>query len=136
MDNSKNQPIPLDQRKDFIVCLNCGLPNQNSDSYCMYCGTSLKESGGLFSWLWQAYCVLRWRYEIKQKQVDLLRSRWKEALRSFKTLGFFFLGVVLSGTGIYLFIFSIEKKSFSNCIVSIFFLLYGFYSLKTLFARN
>ena len=136
MDEFKNEPTPLNQRQDFKVCLNCGFPNRSSDLHCMYCNISLKEDSSLFSWLRQAYCILRWRWELKQKREDLSGGKVKEIALSFKKPVFFFLGVFLSGIGIYLFIYSIEQSSFSNCVISILFLLYGFYTLRTLFFRR
>ncbi|MFQ5672134.1 MAG: hypothetical protein ACE5G9_03490 [Nitrospinales bacterium] len=136
MDEPKNEPIPLNQRQDFKVCLNCGFPNRHSDSHCMYCNTSLKEDSGLFSWLRQTYYVLRWRWDLKQKREDFPKGDGRATAFSLKTLWFFFLGSVLSGVGIYLFAYSIERSSFSSCVIAILFLLYGFYTLRTLFVRR
>lgn len=136
MDEPKNEPLPLNQRQDFKVCLNCGFPNRNSDRHCMYCNTSLELDSGLFSWLRQTYYVLRWRWELKKKGEAVPSEKGRGLAFSFKVLAFLFLGAALSGVGIYLFIYSIEKSSFFNCILSILFLLYGFYTLKTLFARR
>jgi len=136
MDEPKNEPIPLNQRQDFKVCLNCGFPNRHSDSRCMYCNAGLKADDGLFAWLQHTYYVLRWRWDLKQKRGDLFKDKGRAVAFSLKTLWFFFLGAALSGIGIYLFVYSIEKSSFSNCIIAILFLLYGFYTIRTLFAQK
>ena len=135
-DKPKNEPIPLNQRQDFKVCINCGFPNRNSDSHCMYCNSSLKEDSSFLSWLRHTYYALKWRWELKRRQEVLPAGIGRAKRFSFKRLGFFLLGVILSCIGFYLFIYSIEKSSFSSCIISIIFFLYGFYTLKTLFAQR
>lgn len=137
MDRPKKEPIPLNQRQDFKICLNCGLPNRNTDPRCMYCQASLKEDTGLFSWLRQTYYVLRWKWDLKQKQETFPQaSKPVYAMHSLKAVGFFVLGAVLSGVGLYLFIYSVANSSFSNCIISLLFLGYGIFTLKTLFYQR
>jgi hypothetical protein len=67
MEDPKKANITIIGNQDSKLCLNCGFPNRNTDSQCMYCRTSLKEDDGLINWLRQTYYVLRWRWELKQK---------------------------------------------------------------------
>ena len=92
MDKPKKEPVTLKQSQDTKLCLNCGFPNRNTDSQCMYCRSSLIEDSGLFNWVRQTYYILRWRWQLKQKR-DNLESK-TPVYRSF---GFFVLGLVLSG---------------------------------------
>lgn len=134
MDKPQKEPTPLNQRQDLKVCLSCGYPNRTTDSRCMYCSASLKEGGSLLSWFRHTYYVLRWRWELKQKRENLAKAS-RPAL-SLKTAGFFILGALLGFAGMYLFIDAIAEKSFSDGIIALLLLLYGFFTLKTLIVRR
>ena len=71
MDDSKKEPVTLSGNQDLKLCLNCGFPNRNTDSQCMYCHTSLIEDDGLINWVRQTYYILRWRWQLKQKRVEI-----------------------------------------------------------------
>ena len=130
MDDPKKEPTPLNERQDFKLCLNCGFPNRPKDTQCMYCHTSIKDDGGVFSWLQQMYYVLKWRWDLKQKRNPLGQGPNYSLIKS---IGFFILGAVLSGSGVILFVDSVSRNTFSNAIIAILLLLYGVYTLKTLF---
>lgn len=129
MEKPNKEPIPFNQRQDYKICLNCGFPNRKSDVHCMYCNAGLKEEVGFFSWLRQTYHVLRWRWHVNQRRSAL-------AFFTLRTFGFFILGFTLSAAGLYLFIESISGNSFSNAMISVLFLFYGFYTLKALFSKK
>ena len=98
MDKPKKEPATLKESQDTKLCLNCGFPNRNTDTQCMYCRSSLIEDSGLFNWIRQTYYILRWRWQLKQKR-DNLESKTPV----YHSFGFFILGVVLSGVGIFVF---------------------------------
>ena len=129
MDKPKKEPTALKQSQDTKLCLNCGFPNRNTDAQCMYCRTSLIEDSGLFNWFRQTYCILRWRWQLKQKR-DNLESQ-TPVYRSF---GFFVLGVVLSGVGIFVFTSAMSQNSFSSGLIALLLIGYGVVTLKTLFS--
>jgi len=129
MDKPKKEPVILHQSQDSKLCLNCGFPNRNTDTQCMYCRTSLIEDSGLFNWIRQTYYVLRWRWQLKQKR-DSLESN-PPIYRSF---GFFVLGVILSAIGIFVFTSAISQNSFSSGLIAILLMGYGVVTLKTLFS--
>ena len=131
MDKPKKEPTLLKPNQDSKLCLNCGFPNRNTDAQCMYCQTSLVEDGGLFNWLRQTYYVLRWRWQLKQKR-DTLESN-PPLYRSF---GFFVVGVILSGMGIFVFTSAISQNSFSSGLIALVLVGYGFVTLKTLFSNK
>ena len=97
----------------------------------MYCRTSLVEDNGLFNWIRQTYYVLRWRWQLKQKR-DNLESK-TPVYRSF---GFFVLGVVLSGVGIFVFTTAMSQNSFSSGLIALLLIGYGAVTLKTLFSSK
>ena len=130
MEDPSKEPIPLNQRQDFTLCLNCGFPNHNSASRCTYCNTSLNKSAGIIPWIRQTYLILKWRWELRKKRPNDENS----ILVFSKKLGFLILGIGLSGFGCYLFADSLSRSSFSTAIISILLLLYGFFTLKNLFS--
>jgi hypothetical protein len=134
MDKPKKEPIALRQRQDYRLCLNCGFPNRQSDTHCMYCSTSLVEDTGFFSWIRQTYYILRWRWQLKQKRENLRRP--KKSLTFWKGLGYFCLGLVLSGAGVYIFTLSVTENSFSNALIACVLLLYGFFTLKSFLSKK
>ncbi|MFP6637416.1 MAG: hypothetical protein VB778_02180 [Nitrospinaceae bacterium] len=131
MDKPKDEPGVLDQSQGGKLCFNCGFPNRNTDARCMYCRTSLIEDDGLINWFRQAYYVLRWRWQLKQKR-DNLESK-PPVYRSFS---FFVLGVILSGMGIFVFTSAISQNSFSSGIIALLLIGYGVVTLKTLFSKK
>lgn len=132
MDEQKKETL-LNQGPESKLCLNCGFPNRNTDSHCLYCQTSLLEDSGIFSWFKQTYYILRWRWQLKQKRDHISpRSR----ISFFKAAGYFLLGAVLSGLGFYVFMYAISTHSFSKGLIAILFLVYGVFTLKALFSRK
>ena len=131
MDKPKKEPTTLKQSQDTKLCLNCGFPNRNTDAQCMYCRTSLIEDSGLFNWFRQTYYILSWRWQLKQKR-DNLESQ-TPVYRSF---GFFVLGVVLSGVGIFVFTSAMSQNSFSSGLIALLLIGYGVVTLKTLFSNK
>ena len=99
MDDSQKEPITLSGKQDLKLCLNCGFPNRNTDSYCMYCRTSLIEDGGLINWIRQTYYILKWRRQLKQKRGEIEKSESKTPF--YRTGAYFFMGLLLSGMGIF-----------------------------------
>ncbi|OGW14823.1 MAG: hypothetical protein A3K09_02490 [Nitrospinae bacterium RIFCSPLOWO2_12_FULL_47_7] len=133
MDKPRKEPILLNERQNYKLCLNCGFPNRNGDSKCMYCNTSVVEDKGLVSWLSQTYYILRWRWQLKQKRNNL---RFSSHISLLKGVGFFFFGALLSGVGAYLLSMAVTEGSFSNGLVALIFLLYGFFTIKTLLFKK
>ena len=131
MDKPKKEPVILNQTQDSKLCLNCGFPNRNTDSQCMYCRTSLTTDNGLFNWICQTYYILRWRWELKQER----NSREKKLL-IYRSFVFFILGVTLSVTGIFVFISSISQNSFSNGLIALLLIGYGCVTLKKIFSSD
>ncbi len=133
MDKPKKDPILLNQNSDYKLCLNCGFPNRNTDASCIYCHSNLVEDTGLFSWFRQTYYILRWRWELRQRRENLKKSK-KSSL--FSHLGYFLLGIVLAGVGVYVFTMAVAESSFSNGLIAVLFFAYGFFTLKTLLAKK
>ena len=134
MDKPKKEPIVLHHKAENKLCLNCGFPNRNTDTQCMYCKTSLIEDGGLISWLRQTYYVLRWRWQLNQRRDH---HQAKGSAKSFlKAPGYFLLGALLSGVGLYLFTDAVNNTSFSSGLIAILFLSYGIFTIKTLISKN
>ncbi len=133
MEKPKKEPILVNQDQDYKLCLNCGFPNRNSDKSCIYCSSSLIEDEGLFAWFRQTYYVLRWRWQLKQKRTNLNKESQSPL---FKTLGYFLIGVGLSGVSLYIFTLAVNERSFSNGLIAALFFLYGFFTLKSLFFRK
>ena len=129
MDKPKKETL-LNQNPDSKICLNCGFPNRASDSSCMYCQTSLKSDSGLISWCRQTYYILRWRWQLKQKRET---ENKPDRMSVFKAVGFFLVGAILSGVGLFLFTEAVSNNSFSKGLIAILFLFYGVFTLKGLF---
>ncbi len=135
MGKPKKEPISLNpQNQQHRLCLNCGFPNRQSDTTCMYCHTSLAEETGLIPWLRQTWYILRWRWQLKQKRQSLHNEKPEMGLM--RHLGFFVLGVLLSAVGIYFFTHALTQSSFSNALIAVLFLLYGVLTLKGLFSKK
>ena len=134
MEDPKKEPIAISQNQDSKLCLNCGFPNRNTDSQCMYCRTSLKEDAGLINWLRQTYYVLRWRWQLKQKREDIEKPVSKTPF--YRTAGYFFIGLVLSGAGIFVFTSAVGQNSFSSGLIALFLVGYGVFTLKSLISKK
>ena len=134
MEDPKKEPIAISQNQDSKLCLNCGFPNRNTDSQCMYCRTSLKEDAGLINWLRQTYYVLRWRWQLKQKREDIEKPVSKTAF--YRTAGYFFIGLVLSGAGIFVFTSAVGQNSFSSGLIALLLIGYGVFTLKNLIIKK
>ena len=134
MEDPKKEPIAIIGNQDLKLCLNCGFPNRNTDSQCMYCRTSLKEDDGLINWLKQTYYVLRWRWELKQKREVLEKPKPKTPF--YRTAGYFFLGLILSGAGIFVFTSAVGQNSFSSGLIALFLVGYGVFTLKSLISKK
>ena len=132
MENPKKEPTLLRNDHNYQLCLNCGFPNRLTDKHCQYCNTSIEQDAGLFSWLRQTYYVLRWRWQLKQKRDNLNKTPQSSLM---KAVGYFLIGVVLSGAGIYIFTLSIAQSSFTNGLIALLFLCYGVFTLKSLFIK-
>lgn len=133
MDKPKKEPIALHNRQDYRLCLNCGFPNRQADTHCMYCSASLVEDTGFFAWVRQTYYILRWRYQLRQKREDLKRGG---GVGWVKGLGYFFLGIFLSMGGVYFFSTSLAENSFSNGLIALLLLGYGVFTLRGVFRKK
>jgi len=129
MDDSKKEPVAINEKHDLKLCLNCGFPNRNTDSHCMYCRTSLISDDGLVNWIRQTYYILKWRRQLKQKQDKKNKPILKKPL--YRTAGYFFLGLVLSGLGLFVFTSAVGQNSFSSGLIALFLIGYGVITLKT-----
>ena len=134
MSDHKKEPMILNVNQDTKLCLNCGFPNRNSDTRCMYCRTSLAEDGGLINWIRQTYFVLKWRWQLKQKRDGIEKSVAKTPF--YRTAGYFFLGLVLSGIGFFVFTGAVGQNSFSSVLIALLLIGYGFFTLKTLISNK
>lgn len=132
MDKPKKETL-LNQNQDSKICLNCGFPNRSTDSNCMYCQTNLVADSGLISWVRQTYYILRWRWQLKQKRET---EHKPDRISIVKAVGFFLLGAILSGVGLFLFTEAVSNNSFSKGLIAILFLFYGVFTLKSLFLKK
>ena len=133
MDKPKKEPALLHQKPDSKLCLSCGFPNRDTDTQCMYCQTSLVEDEGLISWIRQTYYILRWRWQLKRKRHKLDQVPQRSILTS---VGYFSLGALLSGAGVYLFTSAVSENSFTSGMIAILFLFYGFFTIKALLSKK
>ncbi|MBL4665455.1 MAG: hypothetical protein JKY23_05865 [Nitrospinaceae bacterium] len=134
MEDPKKEPIAISRNQDSKLCLNCGFPNRNTDSQCMYCRTSLTEDAGLINWLRQTYYVLRWRWQLKQKREGIEEPISKTPF--YRTAGYFFLGLVLSGAGIFVFTSAVGQNSFTSGLIALLLMGYGVFTLKNLISKK
>jgi hypothetical protein len=134
MEDPKKEPIAISRNQDSKLCLNCGFPNRHTDSQCMYCRTSLIEDAGLVNWLRQTYYVLRWRWQLKQKREGIEEPISKTPF--YRTAGYFFLGLVLSGAGIFVFTSAVGQNSFSSGLIALLLIGYGVFTLKNLISKK
>ena len=131
MDKPKKEPVTLNQNQNSKLCLNCGFPNRNTDSHCLYCRTSLIEDSGLFNWILQTYYILRWRWQLRQKS-DSLESKGP----TYRVFVFFIIGLILSITGIFVFTSALSQNSFSNGLIALLLIGYGVVTLKKIFSSK
>ncbi len=132
MEQPKKESILVHGNRNYGLCLNCGFPIRSTDKKCQYCHSNIEQGTGLASWLRQTFYVLRWRWQLNQKRENLNRTPRTLFLKS---LGYFLIGAVLSGLGIYIFTLSVAQNSFTNGLIAILFLLYGAFTLKSLFNK-
>ena len=135
MDKPKKEPLLSCHKLDVKLCLNCGFPNRESDKTCMYCKTSMVEEAGLISWIRQTYYILRWRWQLKQRRKKKDGAPGKH-LPLLNLSGYFVVGIVLSGIGLYLFSSAITESSFSSGLIAVLLLFYGAFTLNSLFAKK
>ena len=133
MAKPKKEPIALRHQQEQKLCLNCGFPNRPSDSRCMYCSTNISEDKGLIAWLRHTYYVLRWRWQLKHKRENLDHRPRKKV---FRFAGYFMIGLVLTLAGAYFFITSLADSSFTNGLIAVLLLMYGFFTFKSLFSQK
>ncbi|QPJ65788.1 MAG: hypothetical protein G3M78_10460 [Candidatus Nitrohelix vancouverensis] len=132
-ENPEEEPTLLNGERETHLCLNCGFPNRNSDKVCMYCRASLVEDTGLISWARNTYLVLKWRWELKQKRQGLQSATRRSLLA---VMGYSTAGILLAGGGFLLLRDALSENSFANGLISIVFLLYGVFVLKSLFTKK
>ena len=133
MDKPKKEPIVLRHKQEQKLCLNCGFPNRPSDTHCMYCNANVAEDKGLIAWFRHTYYVLRWRWQLKHKREKLNQGPRKKVLRF---AGYFMIGLVLTLAGAYFFVTSLSENSFTNGLIAVLLLLYGFFTFKSLFSQK
>ena len=117
------------------LCLNCGFPNRESDSHCIYCKNAFFREGDFISWVKNTYYIFCWRWEVKQRK-NPMESFSKSLIPNLKILGYFFIGVMLSTAGLYLFSDALAASSFSSGIIASLFLCYGIITLKSVFVKK
>ena len=135
---SKSKKDPSLFTKDSLnekLCLNCGFPNRESDSHCIYCKNSFLREGDLISWVKNTYYIFRWRWQVKQRK-SRIGSSSESLMPNLKLLGYFFIGVILSISGLYLISDALADSSFSSGIIASLFLFYGIFTLKSVFIKK
>ena len=133
MDEPQKEPAFLNGDTETKLCLECGFPNRNTDSSCMYCRNSLVPATGLGSWFRQTYLAIKWRWELKQKRHGISPSARRSIL---STISYFIAGFLLTIGGVFLLVNAVSSHSFSDGMISLLFLLYGGNILKTLLIRS
>ena len=123
------------RHQETKLCLNCGFPSRASDKRCMYCNTSLFEETGLFPWVRQTFYILRWRWHLKQKRGEL-GSTFKQHKSAFYLFGYFIIGAILCGAGLYLLSNAVTENSFSSGLIAVLFLFYGVFTFRSLFLEK
>ena len=135
MEKPKKEPALLRHKLETKLCLNCGFPNRESDKSCMYCKTSMLEEPGLIPWIRQTYYILRWRRQLKQRRENVGGTSGSN-LPPLNLLGYFIIGAILCGAGLYLFASAIAENSFSSGLIAVLLLFYGIFTLKSLFVKT
>ena len=134
MGKSKKEVVPIRAKQETKLCLNCGFPNRESDKRCIYCKLSIVEEDSFVSWIRQTYYILRWRRQLKQ--ISNKSAANKKSLLFRKHLGYFALGSILGGVGLYLFAKAITENSISSGLIAGLFMFYGFSTLRSLFVAK
>ena len=116
------------------LCLNCGFPNRETDSHCIYCKNSFFREGDFISWVKNTYYIFRWRWQVKQR-TSHMDSSSESLIPNLKLLGYFFVGVMFSSSGLYLFSNALAESSFSSGIIASLFLCYGIFTLRSVLYR-
>jgi len=101
----------------------------------MYCKTTVFEETGLLSWIRQTYLILRWRWQLKERR-DKANGFSQSYLPVLKFFGYFVVGLLLFMAGLYFFSTGLTESSFSNGLIGMLFLFYGFFTLKSVFIRK
>ncbi len=112
------------------LCPNCGFPNKNTDTKCCYCETLINHPTSLppgkwFKWF---FAHLKWNWKLK-----IIRA--KKSTNALGKVAGALVGLALCIVGSFLFTSSVLTKNFSNGILSLFFLLYGVFTLKNLLKK-
>ena len=131
----KDQSLFTTDSLNEKLCLNCGFPNRESDSHCIYCKNSFFREGDFISWVKNTYYVFRWRWQVKQRK-SLMDSSFECLMSNLKLLGYIFIGVMLSTSGLYLLSDALAESSFSSGIMASLFLFYGIFTLKSVFIKK
>ena len=131
----KDQSLFTTDSLNEKLCLNCGFPNRESDSHCIYCKNSFFREGDFISWVKNTYYVFRWRWQVKQRK-SLMDSSFECLMSNLKLLGYIFIGVMLSTSGLYLLSDALAESSFSSGIIASLFLFYGIFTLKSVFIKK
>ena len=136
MDEPK-EPLSINNETNMLSCPKCNFPVRSEDTKCMYCKTPLQPTGWkLYYYYFQRYFQqMLWRQRLKRRKSGRGRQNVK-SIQYFKYFALFSLGVLLTLGGGYLFIISMLSNDFSNWIISLLFLIYGIYTLKTLLFRK
>lgn len=131
MDERK-EPLSLNNRTDTRSCPSCNFPVRSNDKICMFCHTPLQATGreGVYHYFLRYFQQLRWRWRLKK------RRKSSKSIQYFKYFTFLGLGFVLTMVGGYLFFVSMFSNDFSDWLISLFFLFYGIYTLRTLLFRR
>lgn len=136
MDEQK-EPLSINNQSNMLSCPKCNFPVRSDDTKCMYCKTSLKPTGWrLYYYYFSRYFQqMLWRQRLKKRKSGRGKQKIKSA-EFLKYIAFLGLGVFLTLVGGYLFIVSMLSNNFSNWIISLLFLVYGIYTLKTIFYKK
>ncbi len=135
MDEQK-EPLSINNGPNMLSCPRCSFPIRSEDDTCMYCNEPLRPTG----WrLYYFYCrryfqQLQWRRRVKNRA-----GRRKQLPKSNQYIKYFALlgvGVVLTLIGGYMLVNSVLSNDFSQGVISLLFLFYGIYTLKTLLVRR
>lgn len=129
--DEKEEPLSFDKQAKIPSCPNCNFPIRRDDKKCMYCNTPLQTTG----WKLHHYFIrylqqLQWRWRLKKV------NKSPRYISYFKYFAFLGIGVALTGVGGYLFFVSMLSNNFSSWVISLLFLFYGIYTLKTLFFKK
>ena len=136
MDEQK-EPLSINNQPNMLSCPKCNFPVRYEDTKCMFCKTSLQPTGWrlYYHYFRRYFQQMLWRQRLKRRKGGRGRQKIQSA-KYFKYFAFLCLGAFLTLIGGYLFIVSMLSNNFSNWIISLLFLIYGIYTLKTLLYRK